>query len=77
MNDEYLPAGIDPAALTALVGAWQSGGISLQTLFENLQAGEIINSDITYEEEQARITEGAPAEPVAPVVVVKKDEAVA
>lgn len=73
LNREFLPQGIDPQALTALVGAWQMGAISLQTLFENLQAGEIISSDVTYEEEQSRILEGAPAPPPAPVIVKKNE----
>lgn len=74
MNDEFLPQGIDPQAMTALVGAWQQGAISLQTLFENLQAGEIIGQDVTYEDEQARILEGAPPPPPAPIIV-KQDNA--
>jgi hypothetical protein len=69
LNDDFIPQGLDPQQLTALVGAWNSGAISLATLFENLQAGEIIAQDITYEEEQARIEEGAPAPPPAPVIV--------
>jgi hypothetical protein len=72
LNDDFIPQGLDPQQLTALVGAWNSGAISLATLFENLQAGEIISQDITYEEEQQRIEEGAPAPPPAPVIV-KKD----
>jgi hypothetical protein len=76
MNDEFLPQGIDPQQLTALVGAWQSGAISLETLFDNLQAGEIISQDVTYEMEQARIEEGAPAPPPAPVIVKKDNQTV-
>lgn len=76
LNTDFIPVGLDPQQLTALVSAWMSGAISLQTLFENLQQGEIIGQDITYEEEQSRILEGAPAPPPA-TVVVKKDEQVA
>jgi hypothetical protein len=74
LNTDFIPQGLDPQQLTALVGAWNSGAISLATLFENLQAGEIISQDVTYEMEQARIEEGAPAPPPAPVIVKKDDE---
>jgi hypothetical protein len=57
LNTDYLPAKLDPQELTAICAAWQSGAISSQTLFNNLKQGEIINSDITFEEEQARINE--------------------
>ena len=73
LNKEFLPQGLDPQQLTALVAAWSQGAISLETLFENLQQGEIIKSDISYEEEQARIIEGAPAPPPPPVIVKKDD----
>jgi len=57
LNTDYLPAKLEPQELTAICAAWQSGAISSQTLFNNLKQGEIINSDITFEEEQARINE--------------------
>jgi hypothetical protein len=41
--------------LTALIGSWQSGAISSQTLFDNLQDGEIIAQGVTFEVEQERI----------------------
>jgi hypothetical protein len=69
LNTDYLPAKMTPQELQALVGAWQAGGISSMTLFNNLKQGEIINSDITFEEEQARINESIQlAAPVVPKV---------
>ena len=58
LNTDFLPAGMTSQDITALVGAWQSGAISGETLFDNLKAGEIIG-DVNYEEEQERIA-GAP-----------------
>lgn len=63
LNRDFIPTEMDAQTLTALVSAWMSGAISLQTLFENLQAGEIIGQDVSYEDEQARIAEGAPPKP--------------
>jgi hypothetical protein len=74
LNRDFIPANLDAQQLTALVSAWSMGALSLETLFENLQAGEIIGQDVTYEMEQARIEEGAPAPPPAPVIVKKDDE---
>jgi hypothetical protein len=59
LNTDYLPKGMSAQDLTALMSAWQQGGLSYQSLFENLQRSEIIAADLTPEEEQARIgTEG-------------------
>jgi len=58
LNRDFFPVPMTPAELGALVSAWQQGAISDQTLFENLQQGEVISKDKTLEEEQAQIEEG-------------------
>lgn len=55
INTDYLPVGMSAQELTALVSAWQSNAISGETLHMNLQKGEIIDAETTYEEEQERI----------------------
>lgn len=70
LNKDYLPMAMDAATLTALMNAWQSGGISEQTLFECLQAGEIIDESVTFEDEQERKAESGPA----PGMVGRDDE---
>jgi len=55
LNHDFMPVGLDSQQLTALVGAWQSGAISMQVLFENLQRAEIIESELTLEEMQGQI----------------------
>lgn len=55
LNRDFMPAGITAQDMTALIGAWQQGAVSSETLFSNLKAGEIIADDVTFEEEQERI----------------------
>lgn len=55
LTRDFMPAGMTSQDMVAQIGAWQSGAISQQTLFDNLKAGEIIASDVTFEEEQERI----------------------
>lgn len=55
LTRDFMPAGLTSQDMTALIGAWQSGAVSAETLFNNLKAGEIIASDVTFEEEQERI----------------------
>ena len=67
LNTDYLPAKMTPQELQALVAAWQAGGISSMTLFNNLQQGELIAAEVTFEDEQAQISESMQlAAPVVP-----------
>ncbi|HEX4918061.1 MAG TPA: DUF4055 domain-containing protein [Limnobacter sp.] len=60
LNSEFGAQRLSPQELTALVAAWQSGAISKQTLFENLQTGKIIADGTLFEDEQARLDTSAP-----------------
>lgn len=60
LNTDFVDTGLSAQNLTALVAAWQQGAISEQTLFENLQWGEIIAEDRSFEEEQAAIASAGP-----------------
>ena len=55
LNRDFVPAGITLPEMTALIGAWQSGAISQETMFDNLKAGEVIADDVDFETEQERI----------------------
>lgn len=55
LTRDFMPAGMTSQDMVAQIGAWQQGAISQQTLFENLKAGEIIASDVSFDEEQERI----------------------
>ena len=52
LNRDWVETRLDPQALTALVKAWQAGGMSHQTLYENLQSGEIAPVDRSFDEEK-------------------------
>jgi hypothetical protein len=60
LSRDFLPQDMTPQAMAALVAAWQSGAISQETLFDNLKQGEVINSDLTFEQEQERIGSAGP-----------------
>lgn len=60
LNRDFMPSRLTAQELTALFAALQGGGISHQTYFDNLKAGEIIDSDVTFDDEQARINNAAP-----------------
>jgi hypothetical protein len=60
INKDFVPVGMTAQELTAMVSAWQAGAMSDQTLYSNLQAGEIADANITFEEEQERIAASSP-----------------
>lgn len=55
LNTDYLPKGIGANELTALMAAWQNGGLSSPELFDRLRAGGVIRDDKTYEEHEREI----------------------
>jgi hypothetical protein len=61
LNTDYMPVGLTSAELAELVKSWQSGAISFDTLFANLQRGEIIAADVTIEDEREKIEAEAPS----------------
>jgi hypothetical protein len=66
LNKDFYPQPMTPLMLTSLVTSWQAGAISDQTLFENLQTGDVISADVTLEQEQARIAASGPKVPPLP-----------
>ena len=56
LNTDYNPTGMNAQSLTAIVAAYQLSAISYETLYENLQRGEIASAERTAEEERALIT---------------------
>lgn len=66
LNRDFMPAPMTPQALESLMKAWQAGGISKRTLFENLQKGEVISAERSFDDEEAEIeTEGGLGDLVA------------
>ena len=60
LNDDFAPVTMTAQELTALVAAWQAGAISHEVLFDRLQDAEVIEQDVTYEQEQERISSSPP-----------------
>lgn len=58
LNKDYNPTGMSPQMLQQLVGSWQSGAISFDTMFSNLQRGEIIKNERTAGDEKEMIEDG-------------------
>ena len=59
LNRDFSPTPMTPQMLTALVSTWQTGVISMESLFENLKRGEVIRHDKEFDEEQDEIQNGA------------------
>jgi hypothetical protein len=66
VNTDFVAVPMDAQRLTALMGAWQGGGITRADLFGALQRGEIIRDDKTYDQHEGELeTEPAPLASVA------------
>lgn len=55
LNTDYNPASMNPQMLQAQMLAFQNGVISKLTLYENMQKGEVANSERSLDDEQGQI----------------------
>lgn len=55
LNTDYLPSKMNPQELTALMAAWQAGGLTSVELFDRLKSGGVIRDDKTYDEHEAEL----------------------
>ena len=55
LNRDFFPIPMDALKLTAIIAGWQNGAYSYDTMFANLQQGEIVPMEATPEAEQAAI----------------------
>ena len=55
LNKEFTPNAMTAQDLQALVASWQSGSISQETLFFNMRRAEMIEPEITFQDEMDRI----------------------
>lgn len=60
LNMDFFATSMEPQLLTALMLAWQGGGISKDTFLWNLKKGEMLPEDRTVEEEIERIQNEPP-----------------
>jgi len=69
MNEDFVDADIDPATLTALVGAFQQNAMSFEAFFHNLKKGEVYPDGWDMEKEAAAISQRPPAtQPLPPPI---------
>jgi hypothetical protein len=67
LNDEFLPTKMTPEELAGLVASWQSGALSPEELFHNMQTGGVIRETTDFETHSAQIENQAPRmSPVLP-----------
>lgn len=55
LNTDYNLSEMDAPTITALVTSWQTGAIRQEDMFKKLQKGEVIDSEVTFEDYQATI----------------------
>ena len=55
LSRDFIETQMDPKMIETQMRLWQSGAISRQTLYSNLQKGEIAHADRTWEEEMTII----------------------
>jgi len=60
-NKDFYDVRMDPVELGELMKAWQGGAISHETLYWNMQRGELTRPGVTFEDEQELIDEEEPA----------------
>lgn len=60
LNRDFFPVPMDALTLTAIIAGWQNGAYSYETMFENLQKGEIVKLDKTADDEQAAVKANPP-----------------
>jgi len=61
LNSDYGATKMQPQMLTAIVGAYQSDVMPLSVLFDNLQRGELVRRDMTFEQYQAQLEVEGPS----------------
>lgn len=55
LNTDFVDTKIGAQDMTSLMGAWQSGAISHETFLYNMKRGEILEPDVSIEDEKDRI----------------------
>ncbi len=55
LNDDFMSKLLSGSDLLAIVSSWQSGAFSKETMFKNLQHGEIISDATTFDDEELKI----------------------
>ncbi|MEM6903333.1 MAG: DUF4055 domain-containing protein [Pseudomonadota bacterium] len=59
LNREFFASQLTPQEIEAIVGAWQSGAVSKQEMFRNLQQGAVIAEDKSFKDHEEELSEDA------------------
>jgi hypothetical protein len=73
-NLSFVDSSLTPQDAVQLVSLWQSGALSKQTLYENLQRGEIASAERSFEEEEALIETETPTGMIPPADEAGNDD---
>ena len=73
LNTDYNLSTMDAQTLTSMVSAWQMGALTERELFINLQKGELIGEEVTFEDHQGEIEASTPAMSVTPTKEPKQN----
>lgn len=60
LNTDYNLSEMDAQTITALVTAWQTGAIRQEDMFKKLQKGEIIESEISFDDYKSNLEVASP-----------------
>lgn len=66
INKDFMPTGLSAQEMTAYMQMWQSGAISYEEFFANMQRGGRITDETDIETERTRIENAPPALPTPP-----------
>jgi hypothetical protein len=61
LNTDYGATKMQPQMLTSLVSAYQSDVMPLSVLFDNMQRGELVRRDMTFEQYEAELDDQGPS----------------
>jgi len=64
LNTDFMPLAISPETLNSLMKSWQAGGMSFETLYFNMQRGELTRPGISAEDEKTLIDMEMPEPPM-------------
>jgi hypothetical protein len=64
LNTDFGATRMQPQMLTALVSAYQSDVMPLSVLFDNMQRGELVRTDMTFEQYEAQLDDQGPSLPM-------------
>lgn len=60
LNTDYGATRMQPQMLTALISAYQSDVMPLEVVFDNMQRGELVRADMTFEQYEAQLDDQGP-----------------